>query len=139
MDEFDHRIRENLLAVTPDWQARAAGVREGVKTMYEEKRKRAALWTWIGSAIGICLMFLGVGALLFGVFTGNASIAVVGAMMFLFGDGWITGSKLLYWTWSSRIQLERDIKEVHADVLEILKRLELVERAVKGGAAPESG
>jgi hypothetical protein len=138
MDEFDRRMREALLAVPPDWQARAARTIVGVKTMYEQRRKRAAMWTWIGTGIGICLMFLGIGGLIFGVLAGDVLVAIVGAMMFLFGDGWITGSKLLYWTWNTRIQLQRDIKEVHADVLEVLQRLERVERTVKGNPAPEA-
>lgn len=138
MDEFDRRIRENLLAVTPDWQARATGIREEVKSMYEERRKRAAMWTWIGSGIGICIMFLGVGGLIFGVLAGDVLVAIVGAMMFLFGDGWISGSKLLYWTWNTRLQLERDIKEVHAAVLDVLDRLEHIERAGKGSTVSEA-
>lgn len=130
MDDFDRRIRERLLAAPPDWQTRAAQLREEVTTMYEEKRKKAAMLTWIGSGIGILILLSGIPAIVLGVVIGNAAVTVVGAMMFLFGDGWITGSKLLYWTWNSRLQLERDIKEVHADVLDVLTRLERVEHAV---------
>lgn len=132
MDRIDERVKEELLALPADWQPRATGLREGVKAMFEEKRKRAARWTWIGTGVGFGLMLLGVPALLFGCLTGNASVAVVGAMMFLFGDGWMTGSKLLYWTWLTRIQIEGDVKEVHYDVLEVVKRLERVEAALGG-------
>ncbi|MBI5093702.1 MAG: hypothetical protein HZB26_14820 [Candidatus Hydrogenedentes bacterium] len=144
MDEFERNIRDDLLAATPQWQARAADVREGVKAMYEEKRKRAARLTWIGTAVGAFLMFLGVAGIICGIVVGSASVAVstsctvVGAMMFLFGDGWITGSKLLYWTWNSRLQIERDLKEMHADVLDVSKRLEQIERAAQGGATPQT-
>ena len=125
-------LRDLLGALPANWQPRATGLREGVKSMFEEKRKRAALWTWIGTGVGFGLMLLGVPALLFGCLTGNASVAVAGAMMFLFGDGWMTGRKLLYWTWLTRIQIERDVKEVHYDVLDVLKRLERVEAAMGG-------
>ncbi len=134
MDDFDERVKEKLLALPANWQPRATGLREGVKAMFEQKRKRAALWTWIGTGVGFGLMMLGIPALLFGCMNGNASVAVVGAMMFLFGDGWMTGSKLLYWTWLTRIQIERDVKEVHADVLDVLTRLERVEAALCGNA-----
>lgn len=132
MDRVDDRVKEGLPALPADWQPRTDGLREGVKAMFEEKRKRAALWTWIGTGAGFGLMLLGIPALLFGYLTDNASIAVIGAMMFLFGDGWMTGSKLLYWTWLARIQIERDVKEVHCDVLDALKRLERVEAALGG-------
>ncbi|MBX7255122.1 MAG: hypothetical protein K1Y02_02080 [Candidatus Hydrogenedentes bacterium] len=104
--------------------------------MYEEKRKKAATWTWIGTAIGIALLLLGVVALIIGLVEGNASVTVIGAMMFLFGDGWMTGSKLLYWTWNTRFQLERDIKEVHVDVLSVLERIERLEHAATAKTAP---
>ena len=106
--------------------------------MYEEKRKKAAVWTWIGSGIGIFILLSGIPAIVLGFLTGNAAIAVVGAMMFLFGDGWITGSKLLYWTWNTRLQLQRDIKEMHADVLDALNRLERVELAIAGKAGEDT-
>jgi len=138
MNDFDRRMRERLLAMTPDWQPRAAEMKQELRTMFEQRLKRAAMLSWIGSAIGGILMFSGIPALVLGFLVGNASVAVVGAMMFLFGDGWITGSKLLYWTWNSRIRLERDIKEVHADVLDALDRLERLEAAVAGKAHPET-
>lgn len=136
MDDLDEHIREHLLTMPSDWHARATDTKERVRIMYEDKRKKAAMWSWIGSGIGICLMVTGIPALMFGGITGQASVAVAGAMMFLFGDGWITGSKLLYWIWHTRIQLERDIKEVHVDVLDLLKRSERIEAAVAGKTAP---
>ncbi len=139
MNDFDRRMREQLLAMASDWHPRATQMKQELRTMFEQRLKRAAMWSWIGSVIGILLMFSGIPALVLGFLLGNASIAVVGAMMFLFGDGWITGSKLLYWTWNSRIRLERDIKEVHADVLDVLDRLERVEAAVAEKARPETG
>ncbi|MFA6242896.1 MAG: DUF308 domain-containing protein [Candidatus Hydrogenedentales bacterium] len=138
MDDFERNIRERLMAAPPNWESRAADTKERVKAMYEEKRKKAATWTWIGTAIGIALLMLGVLGLIVGVAVGNTSVTVIGAMMFLFGDGWMTGSKLLYWTWNTRFQLGRDIKEMHADVLDVLDRLERVESAVAANAAPET-
>ena len=89
-----------------------------------------------GTGIGVFICSAS-SALVLGVVLGNGAIAVAGAMVFLFGDGWITFSKLLYWTWNSRIRLERDIKEVHADVLNVLQRMERVEAALgNAGAAP---
>ena len=105
--------------------------------MYEERIKKAATWTWIGSGIGLLLLLSGVPAIALGVFTGYPSVTVVGAMMFLFGDAWIGFSKLLYWVWNSRIRLERDIKEVHADLLDILTRLERLESALAGKGGQE--
>ncbi len=138
MDEFDRNTRERLLATPPNWESRAAITKERVKAMYEEKRKKAAMWTWIGTAIGIALLMLGVFGLIAGIMLGQVSVTIIGAMMFLFGDGWLTGSKLLYWTWNTRHQLERDIKEMHADVLNVLDRLERVESAVAAKTAPEA-
>ena len=100
--------------------------------MYEEKRERAAMLSWIGTGVGFVFMLMGVGTLLLGVLTGQAPTAVVGAMFFLFGDGWMTGSKLLYATWNGRIQLERDIKELHYDVLELHKKLDTMTDTPKG-------
>ena len=137
MDSFERDIKEQLSALPPDWRARTRGMREEVRFVYEEKRKKAAMLAWIGSGIGVSFLLLGALCLPFGFLSGNVSITVIGAMVFLFGDGWITGSKLLYWTWNSRIRLERDLKEVHADVLELSSRLERIEAAVcsrKGGA-----
>lgn len=136
MDEFDRHIRERLMTMPPAWESRTSDVKERVKAMYEEKRKKAATWTWIGTAIGIALLLLGVVALIIGLVEGNASVTVIGAMMFLFGDGWMTGSKLLYWTWNTRFQLERDIKEVHVDVLSVLERIERLEHAATAKTAP---
>jgi hypothetical protein len=136
MDNFDRRVRDSLLAMPPDWEARAAGMRKGVQAMYEERIKKAAAWTWIGSGIGVLLLLSGIPAIILGVLLSNAAITVVGAMMFLFGDGWIGFSKLLYWVWNSRIRLERDIKEVHADVLDALNRLERLEAATAGKREP---
>ncbi len=137
MDNFDRRIRDRLLAVPPDWEARAAEMKEGVRAMYEEQMKKAARWSWLGTGIGVFILLSGVPALALGVYLGSGAIAVIGAMMFLFGDGWISFSKLLYWTWNSRIRLERDIKEAHADILSVLQRLERVEAGLGGtGEAP---
>lgn len=137
MDNFDRRIRDRLLAVPPDWEARAAEMNEGVRAMYEERMKKAARWSWVGTGIGVFILLSGVPALAIGVYLGSGAIAVIGAMVFLFGDGWITFSKLLYWTWNSRIRLERDIKEAHADILSVLQRLERVEAGLGGaGDAP---
>ena len=138
MDEFDRTIRERLLATPPNWESRAADTKERVKAMYEEKRKKAAMWTWAGTAIGIALLMLGVFGLIVGIVSGQVSVTVIGAMMFLFGDSWMTGSKLLYWTWNTRFQLERDIKEMYADVLDVLDRLERVESVMAAKAAPEA-
>jgi len=137
MDNFDRRIRDRLLAVPPGWEARAADMKEGVRAMYEERMKKAARWGWAGTGIGVFILLCGIPALVLGVVLGNGAIAVAGAMVFLFGDGWITFSKLLYWTWNSRIRLERDIKEAHADILNVLQRMERVEAALgNAGAAP---
>ena len=129
MDEFDQTIRDRLLAASPGWEARAEAIRERITLMYEEKRRKAATLAWIGTAIGTLILVIGVSALFFGFGTDNTAVIVIGAMMFLFGDGWLTGSKLLYWTWNSRIQLERDIKAVHADVLSVLERMDRLESA----------
>lgn len=136
MDNFDVDGEKPPL-MTPEWWIRAANMREAVKTMYEEKRKRAAMLTWIGTAVGVGLMFMGIAALIIGVLIDYTTVAVVGAMMFLFGDGWITGSKLLYWTWHTRLQLQRDLKEVHYDVLNLHEKLDRLEAAIAGKSAPE--
>ena len=106
--------------------------------MYEAKRKRAATLSSIGSGIGVFLLLLGIAAIIAGVGLNNMFWVVPGAMMFLFGDGWISGSKLLYWTFNTRIQVERDIKEMHADVIEIVRRLDNIERMSSGGVSPNA-
>jgi hypothetical protein len=137
VDEFERSIRDDLLSEPPQWKARAAELREGVETMYEEKRKRVARWMWIEHAVGGGLAFLGIVGIIGGLIVGDASVAtstsctVVGAMMFVFGTGWIGSSKLLYWTWNSRLQLERNLKEMHVDVLDMSKRLERIEDGVR--------
>ena len=127
MHEFDHKIREKLLPAAPEWRARARGMTEEVKTMYETKRRRAAMLSWLGTGVGLWLMILGIVALIVGVQFGDTAVVVIGAIMFLFGDGWITGSKLLYWVWQSRLQLQRDLKEMHVDVLRLAERLDRLE------------
>mgnify|MGYP003531827506 CR=1 FL=1 len=90
--------------------------------MYEAKRKRAATLSSIGSGIGVFLLLLGIAAIIAGVGLNNMFWVVLGAMMFLFGDGWISGSKLLYWTFNTRIQVERDIKvaqRIHHRAVEV--------------------
>ena len=128
MTDDERYVRENLLATAPAWEERAAVLHAEVTSMYEAKRKRAATLSWAGTGLGVFLLLLGVAAIVAGVWLENLLCVVLGAMMFLFGDGWITGRKLLYWTWNSRIQVERDIKELHADVLEIAKRIDTIER-----------
>ncbi len=137
MPELNDEL-EDLAAMTPEWRSRAAKLGEVITMNYEEKQKRAAMWTWIGTAVGVGLMFMGVAGLIAGVIIDSAVVAITGAMMFLFGDGWITGSKLLYWTWNSRIRLERDIKEVHCDVLNLDQKIERIEAALSGMAAPHA-
>ena len=138
MDEDEQRMRDDLLATTSAWKQRAAKMQAEVTVMYEAKRKRAATLSSIGSGIGVFLLLLGIAAIIAGVGLNNMFWVVLGAMMFLFGDGWISGSKLLYWTFNTRIQVERDIKEMHADVLEIVRRLDNIERMSSRGVSPNA-
>ncbi len=138
MNDFDRNIRESLLPSTSEWRARAAAMEGTITTMYEEKRKKAALLSWIGSGIGLCFMLFGIGIFVLGILSNSTSTVVAGAMFFLFGDGWMTGSKLVYWTWNSRLQIQRDIKEMHYDLLNVLSRVEAMESKLTTGPSRET-
>lgn len=124
MDELDRKIQRALREGAGRNDDREDALMEAVQMTYEQRRKRAAWLSWAGTGIGLVLMLVGIGTIFVGILGGQTVAAVVGAMFFLFGDGWTTFSKLLYATWNNRIQLERDIKELHYDVLELHRRLD---------------
>lgn len=127
MSDFDRFVQESLRARGPEWETRAEAMKGSVQAMYEEKRKKAAWLSWIGTSIGLAFLLFGIGIFILGIAGNSIPNIVAGAMFFLFGDGWMTGSKMLYWTWNSRLQIQRDLKEMHYDLLKVLERVEAVE------------
>lgn len=87
--------RERLLVTPPNWESRAAMTKgKGESHVRRSARRRPCGPGSARQSASPCSM-VGVFGLIAGIVLGQVSVTIIGAMMFLFGDGWMTGSKLL--------------------------------------------